>query len=229
MGRLLPFTILLLTTVVNTPVAAQLPQRTNAGRAGDPGQENHLKETGSSEVLFHSAFAHGYRHGYEEGYHLGNIDVNLGRLPRKNRGQFHGVSQGYSAQLGPRKSFDAGFEAGLQAGYSDGFTGRSFRAVEATPWLAKALEPAFSDSAGEFFDHGLATGYSDGFRQGIPAPGLALPLDSSGVACAQSTPPKAEDAGAENSYCEGYRRGFVLGYTDGLVRGLDRAALEAVK
>src|SRR5215471_15809185 len=116
---------------------------TNAAVAQSDVDESHLREAGAGAIFTRSAFAHGYRHGYEEGYHLGNIDVNMGRLARKKRDQFHGVSQGYSSQFGPKQSFEAGFEAGLQAGYSDGFLGRSFRGVEVTRSLARALERAF--------------------------------------------------------------------------------------
>jgi hypothetical protein len=215
MRRLLPSILLFLTAATAMPADAQ---------------ESHLREAGSGTVLARSAFAHGYRHGYEEGYHLGNIDVNMGRLARKKRDQFHGLSQGYSSQFGPKKSFESGFEAGLQAGYSDGFTGRSFRAVEATRALARALEPASpADPSGVYFDQGLASGYIDGYQRGATAPALAPPLDAAAVACSQFHPLKPQDAAAESSYCEGYRRGYVLGHTDALVRGVDRPALEAVK
>ncbi|HMF90875.1 MAG TPA: hypothetical protein VKL40_09540 [Candidatus Angelobacter sp.] len=231
MRRLFPHILLLVLTVAAAlPASAQPPQKAKAGLSGDPGQESHLKEDGSGAVLARSAFAHGYRHGYEEGYHLGNIDVNMGRLARRQREQFHGVSQGYASQFGPKKSFQSGFEAGLQAGYSDGFTGRSFRAVEATRALARALEPVLpADPSGEYFDQGLASGYVAGFQRGRPAPALAPPLDVSAVPCSQFHPLKPQDAAAEASYCEGYQRGFVLGHTDAVVRGVDRPALEAVK
>jgi hypothetical protein len=243
-----PVTLIILLVIVATAVPApiQLPQKdktvplsgtgdpgeppknAETARAGDPGQESHLREAGSAEVLARSAFAHGYRHGYEEGYHLGNIDVNMGRLARKKRDQFHGLSRGYSSQFGPKKSFEAGFEAGLPAGYSDGFTGRSFRGVEVMRSLARELELGpDSDPSTPYFDQGMASGYSQGFEKGAAAPALALPIDASIVTCPQSAPLK--DAAAQNSYCEGYRRGYVLGHTDALVLGVDRPTLEAVK
>lgn len=230
MHRLLPVIILSLTAAAAMPVRAQPPQKAKSGLSGDPGQESHLREAGSATLLARSAFAHGYRHGYEEGYHLGNVDVNLGRLARRKRDQFHGLSQRYSSQFGPKKSFEAGFEAGLPAGYSDGFMGRSFRGVEAMRSLARALQPSSpADPSGVYFDQGLASGYSDGFQRGAAAPELAMPLDASVVTCPQSRPQKPQDAAAESSYCEGYLRGYVLGHTDALVRGVDRPALEAVK
>jgi hypothetical protein len=215
MRRLFPFIILLLTVSPALPAAAQ---------------ESHFAEAGSGPVLVRSAFAHGYRHGYEEGYHLGNIDVNMGRLARRKRDQFHGLSQGYSSQFGPKRSFEAGFEAGVRAGYSDGFTGRSFRAIETTRRLARSLEPPSpADASGVYFDQGLASGYSDGFQRGATAPSLAFPLDAAAVPCAPLRPLKPQDVAAEGSYCEGYRRGYAMGNNDALVLGVDRPALEAVK
>jgi hypothetical protein len=193
-------------------------------------QESHFAEAGSGVVLTRSAFAHGYRHGYEEGYHLGNIDVNMGRLARKKRDQFHGLNQGYSSQFGPKKSFEAGFEAGVRAGYSDGFTGRSFRAIGTMRQLARALEPPSpADASSAYFDQGLASGYGDGFQRGATAPPLDPPLDPAAIACAAFRPAKPGDTAAEGSYCEGYRRGYVMGHNDALVLGVDRPALEAVK
>jgi len=192
-------------------------------------QESHFAEAGSGAMLTRSAFAHGYRHGYEEGYHLGNMDVNMGRLARKKRDQFHGLNQGYSSQFGPKKSFEAGFEAGLRAGYSDGFTGRSFRVIGTMRQLARALEPPSpADASGVYFDQGVASGYRDGFQRGATGP-LDPPLDAAAIACVAFRPLKPQDTAAEGSYCEGYRRGYVMGHNDAMVLGVDRPALEAVK
>src|SRR5262249_42532746 len=96
-------------------------------------QDQHLNEHGSSVVLAHSSFAHGYRHGYEEGYHVGNTDISMGTQPRTKLRDIKGllkIKLGYSSQFGPKQVFEQGFEAGLKAGYSDGYYGRAFRAVD---------------------------------------------------------------------------------------------------
>src|SRR5580765_1781402 len=93
-------------------------------------QDQHLNEPGSSVVLAHSAFAHGYRHGYEEGYHFGNTDICVGTVPQAKIWERRGLKSGYSSQFGPHHLFEQGFRAGLKAGYSDGYTGRQFRAVD---------------------------------------------------------------------------------------------------
>jgi hypothetical protein len=192
--------------------------------AGDR-DESHLSEPISGVVFVRSAFAHGYRHGYEEGYHLGNIDINMGRLARIKKGQFRGLSLGYSSSFGPRRSFEGGFQAGLKAGYADGYDGRTFRAVELVRSVAAELTeaPSPADPNSLYFDQGVGAGYYDGLQQGASAP-----ADFRGVSCAQFHPERQEDLPAEGSYCEGYQRGFVLGHSDALALA-DRPALEASK
>jgi len=187
--------------------------------------ESHLSEPISGVVFARSAFAHGYRHGYEEGYHLGNLDINMGRLMRIKKGQFRGVSLGYSSGFGPRRSFEAGFQAGLKAGYADGYDGRTFRAVELVRSVAAELKeaPSPADPAGLYFDQGLGAGYYDGLQQGESAPG-----DFHAVSCAQFHPEKRDDLPAAGSYCEGYQRGFVLGRSDAMALA-KRPDLEASK
>jgi hypothetical protein len=193
-------------------------------------QESHLGEAGSGPLLSRSAFAHGYRHGYEEGYHIGNVDINMGRLARAaDKKQFHGVkiSTGYSSSFGPQASFEAGFQVGLKAGYHDGYQGRSFRAVHSARSLSADLdgEPQAHDGSSTYFDQGVASGYEEGFRQGeASAPGQA-PIDFRQVKCPESGP----DSATQSSYCGGYRRGFVLGHTDALALRPDFVSLEASK
>lgn len=192
--------------------------------AQSPG-ESHLSEPISGVVFARSAFAHGYRHGYEEGYHLGNLDINMGRMMRIKKGQFRGVSLGYSSGFGPRRSFEAGFQAGLKAGYADGYDGRTFRAIELVRSVAAGLEaaPSRTDPDGLYFDQGLGAGYYDGLQQAESAQ-----ADLHAVSCARFRREKHEDLPAEGSYCEGYQRGLVLGRSDAMALAR-RPALEASK
>jgi hypothetical protein len=169
-------------------------------------QEVHLTEAGSAPVLARSAFAHGYRHGYEAGYHAGNIDANMGRQPKLKK--THVDNTAYSPDFGSRRSFDDGFHAGLQAGYHDGYDGNEFRVVDSVRSLAEQLEPASArpDPSGDF-DRGLGSGYNEGFAHGQSFPSSPATLDFGNVGC--SSP----DRGA---FCDGYRRGFVLGRVDAL-------------
>lgn len=169
-------------------------------------QEAHLTEAGSAPILARSAFAHGYRHGYEQGYHFGNIDANMGRQAQLKKA--HDVNMAYSSQFGSRQSFEEGFRAGLKAGYHDGYAGSEFRAVNTVSSLATDLgaDSSSGDPSGDF-DRGLGSGYREGFAQGETSPSSPATLDFLSVRCSSSRP---------GVFCEGYRRGFVLGRVDAL-------------
>ncbi len=196
------------------------------------GQDAHLSEPASGAIYSRSAFVHGYRHGYEEGYHLGNLDINMGRLARSKKSHVPGLSRGYSPEFGPKKLFEAGFHAGVAAGYGDGYTGRVFRAVDSVRALAVALDqalPSAEQKESSFFDQGLAEGYRDGFDRKEPAGAPNTLLDFRNVGCAQRPAEGAANSWNGGGYCEGYRRGFFLGHADAIVVTSDRAALEASK
>jgi hypothetical protein len=193
-------------------------------------QDLHLSESGSAVVLSHSAFAHGYRHGYEEGYHMGNTDVSLGSLPRRKPHDFRGLKFGYSTQFGARKVFERGFMAGLKAGYGDGYSGRIFRAVDTLRSVSASLEDMHSAAADvrfAHFDDGFVSGYDEGFDRGGSDQTSTSQVDFHFVSCANYQ--KHQDLSAEDSYCEGYRRGFALGHADGFLLRPEGARLEASK
>jgi flagellar biosynthesis/type III secretory pathway protein FliH len=183
-------------------------------------------------LLTRSTFAHGYRHGYEAGYHEGNMDINMARQARTRFKQFKGLPLGYKHSFGPKKSFELGFALGLEAGYGDGYAGRTFRAIASLRTVGDSLKPAndAGDPGNTFFDRGLTLGYQDGFaasqaengREGI------LPVDMRSIKCSFRAGKKAE-AAAESSYCDGYRRGFVLGRSDRLDLSPEQVLLEASK
>ena len=192
-------------------------------------QDLHLSESGSAVVLSHSAFAHGYRHGYEEGYHAGNTDVSLGTSPRRKIKDFHGLKLGYSLQFGSRNVFEHGFMAGLKAGYSDGYSGRLFRAVDTLRAISASLQDTHSANDRRFthFDDGFASGYNEGFDQGGSDQSSTAQVDFHFIGCADSQ--KQPSVPGEDSYCEGYRRGFALGHADGFLLRPDGGRLEASK
>jgi hypothetical protein len=183
-------------------------------RAQDP----HLSESGSAVVLSHSAFAHGYRHGYEEGYHIGNADISLGTAPRLKIKDIKGLRLGYFPQFGPRNVFERGFHAGLKAGYGDGYSGRLFRAVDTLRSISASLE----GSRFTHFDDGFFSGYNEGFDRGGSDQSSAAQVDFHFVGCTNGLPP-------EDSYCEGYRRGFAVGHADGFLLRPEGVRLEALK
>ena len=191
-------------------------------------RETHLREAGSSVIFARSVFAHGYRHGYEAGYHLGNMDINMGRQMRTKAIQFRDVQRGYDGEFGARKSFDAGFQNGLKAGYLDGFVGHTFRAVETLRMVAASLSdtPAAADPRNVYFDEGFSSGYGEGLNRGQKSGSLEQQIDLRFVGC-QFHPAKEQDLAAQDSYCEGYRRGYFLGHSDGVVLRPEHGFLEA--
>ncbi len=194
-------------------------------------QDTHLSEAGSSVVLSHSAFAHGYRHGYEEGYHIGNVDASLGTAPRPKMKDVHGLKLGYAPQFGPRHGFEHGFQAGLKAGYSDGYSGRLFLAVDSLRSVAGSLRDTASraDPKFAYFDAGFFSGYNEGFDRGGSDQSSAPQVDFHFVNCANFHATKQATPRAEESYCDGYRRGFALGHADGFRLRPYSGRLEASK
>jgi len=192
-------------------------------------QDLHLSESGSGAVLSHSAFAHGYRHGYEEGYHTGNADASLGSSQRRKLKDFRGLKLGYSSQFGSRKVFERGFLAGLKVGYVDGYSGRPFRAVDTLRSVSGSLEDAHSATDARFthFDDGFVSGYNEGFDRGESDQSSTAQVDFHFVGCVKSK--EQNNSSGEQSYCEGYRRGFVLGRTDGFLLRPEGGRLEASK
>lgn len=193
-------------------------------------QDLHLSESGSAAVLLHSVFAHGYSHGYEEGYHVGNTDASLGSLQRHKLTDFHALKLGYSSKFGSRKVFERGFLAGLKIGYVDGYSGRLFRAINILRSVSASLEDTYSAGNAQFvhFDDGFASGYNEGFDRGSSDQSSTAQVDFHFVGCANSEKQNNNLPG-EGSYCEGYRRGFVLGHADGFLLRPEGGRLEASK
>lgn len=194
-------------------------------------EDLHLSEAGTAVVLSHSAFAHGYRHGYEEGYHVGNADVSLGTAARAKMKDLRGLKLGYAPEFGPRHAFEHGFQAGLKAGYSDGYSGRLFRAVDSLRSVADSLKETGSRADPKFiyFDDGFFSGYNEGFDRGGSDQSSTARVDFHFVGCANFHPARQRDLPAQESYCDGYRRGFALGHADGFLLRPDSGRLEASK
>lgn len=195
------------------------------------GREAHYCEAGSAPILMRSAFAHGYRHGYEEGYHLGNIDINMGRRPHTRFSQLHDLSLHYSPEFGPRKSFESGFQKGVRAGYMDGFAGRLFRGLENLRLTAMALDqqPARDDPRNVYFDRGFSTGYDHGLDDSRKENAQTERIDPSMVECSDEQPGQSMQEKARETFCDGYRRGFVMGHADGAILGPDPMVLASHK
>jgi hypothetical protein len=204
---------------------------TNPAAQTDAAGEAHLREAGCNVIFLRSAFAHGYRHGYEEGYHLGNIDISLGRHPRTRPSQFRKLSSGYATGFGPKKLFEAGFQDGLKVGYTDGYLGQKFRAVESLRLISVALDqdPIPADPANLYFDQGVSTGYTQGLDRARRERSAAGKGDIASVDCVAVHPAGQQDLAAQGSFCDGYRRGYLLGHADGVVLSPEAGDLAARK
>ncbi len=192
--------------------------------------ESHFVESGSSAIFQRSSFAHGYRHGYEEGYHHGNLDANMSRLMRARKSQFPKLRLGYAKEFGARKSFESGFWSGLTAGYGDGYTGRTFRAVESLRSLAVSLkvERSAGDPENIHFDNGFSLGYGEGLRRSQLERSVAFSETEFGD-CTLYNPAKPQDLHTQEIFCQGFQLGYMLGQGDGLMVRPADSALEARK
>ena len=188
-----------------------------------------MQESGTAAIFTRSAFAHGYRHGYEAGYHQGNMDINMVRPPKVKLSRIKGIQLGYNHEFGSRRSFELGFQSGLKAGYSDGYAGRVFRAVSQLRDLASDLNstPSADDPEDSYFDQGVEYGYFQGINNASSGSNSVAPLDFHLVACSTLHLAGPKNVARKKIYCEGYRRGYVLGHGDALTLHPERNLLEA--
>ena len=175
--------------------------------AGDvsapPVADPHLTLDSVRALFQRSVFAHGYEHGYEQGFHSADEDYQAGAFNRDLRtlDEFrHPV--GYRHDFGDKGDFQRGYERGFVAGYTDGIHGREFRGIEEAKRVAAGLGATAGDAG---FDRGFAVGYTEAFGQGP-----AAMAEAGSAEC-----PAVSTAAQQADYCDGFRRGFLLGAADG--------------
>ena len=168
-------------------------------------QDRHVGNEFAGTLYARSAFAHGYIHGYEAGFHSGDLDVQLARGEREPSSipSFKKSCVGYQGGAGPKESFRAGFENGFRAGYSDAIHWTSFRAIKSLGEASTGLI-AVDSRVARRFDQGFREGYEHGRRQG----------GEDGRSSAESNAIQPPCLGLAEEYCDGFRRGFRLGYDD---------------
>jgi len=156
--------------------------------------------------------------------------VNMARRPRTQYKQFKGLPLWYERSFGSKKSFERGFALGLEAGYGDGYAGKTFRAVDSLRMVGGSLNahPGRGDPGNIFFDRGVTLGYQDWIASSQSARNGTIVADMNPVKCSFH-PDSKKQAEAEPSYCDGYRRGFLLGKSDGLDLSPEQMLLEASK
>lgn len=168
----------------------------------------HLTDTAAA-LYQRSAFAHGYLHGYEQGFHLGDLDIQMGHfLPGVRAHHDERPDSHYRPAFGDRDLFNEGFKLGLRSGYADSIGGHEFRAIAELRKVAGGLA---AEAISRPFDQAFYEGFLSGQRQGATDTRVLTDFTGIGSSCLK-TRAKADD---HEQYCDGYSRGFQLGYGDG--------------
>lgn len=177
-------------------------------------QDTDWHET-SLDLFAKSPFAHGYMHGYEDGFHTGDLDMQMGRNFRdvKYHEQYKRTA-GYKPSYGDKSSYEGGYRSGYLVGYTDSYSGRSFRAAA---WLRQTNRAAVAAHTQWDFkvDAAFKQGYLSGQRQGLHD-GRTAGAENASVQCSeQALQAKGDSPEPQSDYCEAYRSGYQLGYSDG--------------
>ncbi len=165
----------------------------------------------SRDIFVKSAFAHGYMHGYEQGFHNGDVDLQMGRGFRDTKTQAEFKKPvGYHPQFGDKSLFEDGYRNGFLVGYTDSFFGRNFRAAQLLEH--KGTQLANGDAHFDHtFDRAFRDGYTEGRRQGLSDGRGSEVARLEAETC--QTPPSHGTVSAD--YCDAFRTGYKLGYSDG--------------
>jgi len=179
----------------------------------------------SAAALFHrSVFAHAYAHGYEAGFHAADQDIQMGRaaMDLNSRQAQKQMSPPSTPQNCDRKLYSSGYREGFRAGYIDSASGRSFRSVGELRALADGLQGNAAASNAPSFDRAFAEGYVAGrsFDHTKAAP--VATFDYLATWC-RSAPEMTRHGGNSPDYCEGYTRGYRLGYDDARQQPIEAA------
>lgn len=173
--------------------------------------ERHLLASPAGDLYYDSAFAHGYRHGYEEGFHVGDLDLQMGREPRKlsKIAEYQHDRPGFKRNFGAKELFRRGYREGFRSGYQDATSGSEFRETEKVEAAAQGIRLLLSSNQRAVFDQGFSSGYASAAAQ--QSTSKLVTLDYVEQYCQKSQPP-GKAYGAE--YCSGFSRGYLLGLAD---------------
>jgi hypothetical protein len=171
----------------------------------------HMTQQSVGALYHRSAFVHGYMHGYEEGFHWGNLDFQTGRQQPRSK-ESRASKSSYDKSFGTKATFRSGYHRGFLAGYCDGGHGREFRAHDMAKQAARDLPTAEDSKHLAVFDKGVNDGYDLGAVRGQNASRDDNDFDSTTDLCA---PGSKELRSHAPIYCDGFRRGYTIGYSDG--------------
>jgi hypothetical protein len=183
----------------------------------------------SHQIFVKSSFAHGYMHGYEEGFHTGDLDMQMGRSFRDVKThERYKKPTGYRSQFGDHSLFDDGYHHGYLVGYVDCFSGRSFRAVQL---IKTSVEPAVAaDHSDQSFDHAFREGYVSGQEQGLKDGRSSATVSKVPFQCDEKAlESKGGEGEPKTNYCQAFRSGYQLGYSDGLANQRENGEIFARK
>ena len=198
------------------------------GFARDAKDRNYVEDSFAAALYTSSVFLHGYVHGYEEGFHNADIDIQMAHGFRDVSAMPEYKKVGdCPANVGDKSVYERGFRQGFRVGYVDGMSGRSFRAVRSLRIATAGLSTGdWNQRRRESFEMGVQEGYyagqSEGLHDGRTAAGFRR-MDP-GCTALDENAPAAKDA----AYCDGFRRAFSIGYSDGYTNQQDNPHL-AVK
>jgi hypothetical protein len=198
------------------------------GFARDAKDRNYVEDSFAAALYSSSVFIHGYVHGYEDGFHNADVDIQMAHGFRDVSAMPDYKKVGdCPANTGEKSVYERGFRQGFRVGYVDGMSGRSFRAVRSLRVAMAGLSTGeWNQRRRESFEMGVQEGYyagqSEGLHDGRTA--AAFRRMEPGCTALDQNAPAAKDA----AYCDGFRRAFSIGYSDGYTNQQDNPHL-AVK
>jgi hypothetical protein len=174
--------------------------------------DHHQDDSQSHALYARSAYAHGYLHGYEDGFHNADMDIHMGRGERAvNKIKDYNECHAYRSEFGDGKSFRLGYQQGFQQGYLDGIRGHEFRAIAELRKVAIGLSttsaPGFKERD---FDNAFSQGYYSGRRLGLTS--VSSEESEPVLQLCENSKPRSSKHPAE--FCDAFRRGFSLGFSD---------------
>lgn len=181
-------------------------------------EEVHMADPNAAALYSASIFLHGYIHGYEQGFHNADVDIHMAHGFRDvSTMSDYKKTAGYRPAFGEKGVFERGFRQGFRVGYTDGMSGRSLRAVGMLRMAATglSLDPRKIASFEVGVEEGYQTGQTAGLHDGRTAASFRNPIP--GCTPLDANASEAKDA----AYCDGFRRAFSIGYSDGYTNQQD--------
>ena len=192
----------------------------------DDPNEGHMKDNNGAVLCSHSVFMHGYIHGYQEGFHNADVDIQMGHSFREVSAlPDYKKMPGYQLGFGDKSVFEHGYHQGFLVGYTDGMSGRSFRAIQLLRTAAEGLaQRGLSPKQQSSFEMGIQEGYHAGQTEGLHDGRAAVSFRNSNPGC---TALQKDTNSKDPDYCEGFRRAFAVGYSDGYTNQQDNPHVAA--